>query len=109
MILHRRTHKFRAEYLEEGIRLACELNRLAAEKMGKLGMVYHPAMLGSGLSRRHVIVDTYHESLTAMDAYYSAFLAMAEVKALLPRWAEVEEESWAENFVILADARERAP
>ena len=100
MILHRRIHKMTFDGFAEGLGLAVELNRLAGEKLGKRGLVYHPSMLGSSLSRRHIVVDTYHDNLAAMEEYYRAFLGLPEVQPLLPRWNEVEEDSWAENFVI---------
>lgn len=100
MILHRRIHKLKVDRFEEGLSLARELNRIASAKLGKQGKVYHPSMLGSSLSRRHVVVDTYHDSLSTMEEYYRAFLDLPEVQSLLPRWNDVEEESWAENFVV---------
>lgn len=104
MILHRRIHKFKAGDFNEGLQLACQLNQLASEKLGKRGMVYQPSMLGSGMSRRHVVVDTYHDSLGAMEEYYRSFMALAEVKTILTRWSDVEEESWSENFLIVVSS-----
>jgi hypothetical protein len=109
MILHRRIHKLRIDQLSDGLALAVELNRLAVEKLGKTGMVYHPGMIGSPLSRRHVVIDTYHDSLAAMEQYYLDFAALPEVRALLPRWMEAEEESWSENYVIVVDSRTAGP
>jgi hypothetical protein len=101
MILHRRVHKMKIDGFAEGLALALEFNRIASEKLGNHGKVYHPSMLGSRLSRRHVVVDTYHDSLRAMEEYYSAFRDLPEVKKLAPRWFDVVEEGWAENFVVV--------
>jgi hypothetical protein len=100
MILHRRIHKMKIDGFAEGLALALKFNRIASEKLGNHGKVYHPMMLGSRLSRRHVVVDTYHDSLRAMEEYYSAFRDLPEVQTLVSRWIDVVEESWAENFFV---------
>ncbi len=104
MILHRRIHKFRKEAFEEGVQIALKFNTIAASRLNKPAVVYQPAMAGSSLSRRHIVIDTRHESLAAMEKYYAEFGKLEEVQNLLARWNEVEEESWAENYLIIESA-----
>jgi len=101
MILHRRIHRFKKDGVEEGVRLAQQLNAISATQLGRRGTVYIPAMLGSALSRQHVVVDTIHESLATMEQHFQKFLQLDEVRPLLSEWNDVEEESWAENYRIL--------
>jgi hypothetical protein len=101
MILHRRIHRVKNESFEEGIRVAQQLNAIAVARLGKCANLYQPSMLGSSLSRRHIVVDTLHESLAAMEQYFKNFLCLDEIQPLLARWKEIEEESWAENYLII--------
>src|SRR5215831_13409541 len=101
MILHRRIHRMKNERFEEGIRVAQQLNAIAVARLGKRANLYQPSMLGSALSRRHIIVDTLHESLAAMEQYFQSFLGLEELQPLLARWKEIEEEGWAENYLII--------
>lgn len=101
MILHRRIHKFRKESFDEGVQLAKQLNDISTTKLGRGGTLYAPSMLGSALSRRHLVIDTVHENLAAMEQHFQSFLALDEVRPLLGRWNEVEEETWAENYRII--------
>jgi DNA-binding Lrp family transcriptional regulator len=101
MILHRRIHKLRKDRFDEGVKIALEFNELAARKLDKRGVVYQPAMAGAALSRNHIVIDTLHASLAEMEQYFRSFGQLPEVKPLLARWNEVEEESWAENYVII--------
>jgi hypothetical protein len=103
MILHRRIHKFVNGKFDEGVALAQKLNRLARDKLGCKSRLYKSSILGGSLPRPRLVVDTEHESLAALESYFADFFALPEVKKLLPRWQELEEESWAENYTLLPD------
>jgi hypothetical protein len=61
--------------------------------------MYVASMWGGSLPRPRLVVDTEHESLAELEQYYARFFALAEVQALVPRWAAVVEDTWTENYV----------
>lgn len=103
MILHRRIHKFVSGKFDEGIELAMEFRRVGQEKLGVTSRVYRTDLHGGPLPRGRLIIDNLFVNLAAIDDYYQAFFALPELAESLARWKALEEESWAENYVLLAD------
>lgn len=101
MILHRRIHKFASGKFDDGVALAQEFNRVARDRLGCGSKMYVASMWGGSLPRPRLVVDTEHESLAELEQYYARFFALAEVQALVPRWAAVVEDTWTENYVLV--------
>lgn len=103
MILHRRIHKFVHGQFDTGVGLAKDLDRLARQHLASRSRLYVSSAWGGQQPRPRLIVDTEHDSLSAMEDYFERFKALPEVALLLPKWCAVEEETWAETYVLVPD------